>query len=268
MRQLSQRVKLLKLILEKHFALSEFLNISISRYMRQNSKDVSLADQAIVTVEKTSRKIVLTTAASTQSQVTMSLVTSSPSIAKSAVQVHNLSKQQSNSPAPSTQLSLVPAGTSTSNSVNNPAPIVSATASAPLSIQLARPQPQPHPNGPTTHQTLTVVPGSLRLDQPSLVVVRQAGDLGSNPAQPQKHQAQHQQHHQSKPQTLSEQQDLSITNANSVKELWINRITPTPSMNSSQHESRTSSGKINLDNYFDFHVCLHFPSAYVRLSEN
>ena len=216
--------------------------------MRQNSKDVSLPDQAIVTVEKASRKIVLTTATSTQSQVTMSLVTSSPSIAKSAVQVHNLSTQQSNSPAPSTQLSLVPAGTNTSNSVNNSAPIVSAAASAPLSIQLARPQPQSHPNGPTTHQTLTVVPGSLRLDQPSLVVVRQAGDLGSNPAQ-QKHQAQHQQHHQSKPQTLPEQQDLSITNANSVKELWINRITPTPSMNSSQHESRARAGKIKIS-YF------------------
>ena len=202
--------------------------------MRQNSKDVS--DQAIVTVEKTSRKIVLTTAASTQSQVTMSLVTSSPSIAKSAVQVHNLSTQQS-SPAPSTQLSLVPAGTNTGIPVNS-APIVSATA-APLSIQLARPQPQ-HPNGPTTHQTLTVVPGSLRLDQnqPSLVVVRQSGDLGSNPAQQQqKHQVQ--QHHQSKPQ-LSEQQDLSITNANSVKELWINRIAPP--MNSSQLDSRTISG--------------------------
>jgi hypothetical protein len=44
--------------------------------MRQNSKDVSSADQAIVTVEKASRRVVFTTGS--PSQVTMSLVTSSP----------------------------------------------------------------------------------------------------------------------------------------------------------------------------------------------
>ena len=188
--------------------------------MRQNSKDVSSTDQAIVTVEKTSRKIVFTTSA--QSQVTMSLVTSSP-LAKSSVQVHNLSTQSS----PSTQLSLVP-GTSlvpgssaTVNSVSASPAVVSAPPTpAPLSIQLAR--PQIGPAGP--HQTLTVVPGGLRIDQqPSLVVVRQS-------------EQKQQQQHQNKP-----EQDVSVVNANSVKELWINRIAPPPP---SQQDSRTVTGMI------------------------
>ena len=191
--------------------------------MRQNSKDVSSTDQAIVTVEKTSRKIVFTT--SSQSQVTMSLVTSSP-LAKSSVQVHNLSTAQS---SPSTQLSLVPSGTSlvpgSSTTVNSVSatPVVSAQAPtpAPLSIQLARPQIGPA-GGP--HQTLTVVPGGLRIDQqPSLVVVRQS-------------EQKQQQQHQNKP----EQQEVSVVNANSVKELWINRIAPPPS----QQDSRTVTGII------------------------
>ena len=181
--------------------------------MRQNSKDVSSADQAIVTVEKASRKVVFTTGS--PSQVTMSLVTSSP-LAKSAVQVHNLSTQSS----PSTHLSLVPPS-ATVNSVTTP------IVSAPLSIQLARPivsQVGP-PNGP--HQTLTVVPSGLRIEQqPSLVVVRQS-------------ELQKQQQMQQQQQNKSEQ-DLSIVKANSVKELWINRIAPPPS--SSQQDPRTVTG--------------------------
>ena len=183
--------------------------------MRQNSKDVSSADQAIVTVEKASRKVVFTTGS--PSQVTMSLVTSSP-LAKSAVQVHNLSTQSS----PSTHLSLVPPS-ATVNSVTTP--IVSAP---PLSIQLARPVgSQVGPNGP--HQTLTVVPSGLRIEQtqPSLVVVRQS--------ELQKQQQMQQQQQQNK-----SEQDLSIVKANSVKELWINRIAPPPS--SSQQDPRTVTG--------------------------
>ena len=179
--------------------------------MRQNSKDVSSADQAIVTVEKASRKVVFTTGS--PSQVTMSLVTSSP-LAKSAVQVHNLSTQNSSS----THLSLVPPS-ATVNSITTP------IVSAPLSIQLARPVSQVGPNGP--HQTLTVVPSGLRIEQqPSLVVVRQS-------------ELQKQQQIQQQQQNKSEQ-DLSIVKANSVKELWINRIAPTPS--SSQHDPRTITG--------------------------
>ena len=180
--------------------------------MRQNSKDVSSADQAIVTVEKASRKVVFTTGS--PSQVTMSLVTSSP-LAKSSVQVHNLSTQSS----PSTHLSLVPPS-ATVNSVTTP------IVSAPLSIQLARPiVSQVGPNGP--HQTLTVVPSGLRIEQtqPSLVVVRQS--------ELQKQQQQMQQQNKS-------EQDLSIVKANSVKELWINRIAPPPS--SSQQDPRTVTG--------------------------
>ena len=180
--------------------------------MRQNSKDVSSADQAIVTVEKASRKVVFTTGS--PSQVTMSLVTSSP-LAKSAVQVHNLSTQSS----PSTHLSLVPPS-ATVNSVTTP------IVSAPLSIQLARPVSQVGPNGP--HQTLTVVPSGLRIEQqPSLVVVRQS-ELQKQ------QQIQQQQIQQNK-----SEQDLSIVKANSVKELWINRIAP-PS--SSQQDPRTVTG--------------------------
>ena len=141
------------------FSCSKEIFYVLSRYMRQNSKDVSSADQAIVTVEKASRKVVFTTGS--PSQVTMSLVTSSP-LMKSAVQVHNLSTQSS----PSTHLSLVPPS-ATVNSVTTP------IVSAPLSIQLARPVSQVGPNGP--HQTLTVVPSGLRIEQqPSLVVVRQS----------------------------------------------------------------------------------------------
>ena len=181
--------------------------------MRQNSKDVSSADQAIVTVEKASRKVVFTTGS--PSQVTMSLVTSSP-LAKSAVQVHNLSTQSS----PSTHLSLVPPS-ATVNSVTTP------IVSAPLSIQLARPVSQVGPNGP--HQTLTVVPSGLRIEQqPSLVVVRQSE------LQKQQQLQQQQQIQQNK-----SEQDLSIVKANSVKELWINRIAQ-PS--SSQQDPRTVTG--------------------------
>ena len=184
--------------------------------MRQNSKDVSSADQAIVTVEKASRKVVFTTGS--PSQVTMSLVTSSP-LAKSSVQVHNLSTQSSQSGSPSTHLSLVPQSSGTVNSVTTP--IVSAP---PLSIQLARPAgSQVGPNGPT-HQTLTVVPSGLRIEQqPSLVVVRQS--------ELQKQQQQMQQN--------KSEQDLSIVKANSVKELWINRIAPPPSVSSHQQDHRT-----------------------------
>ena len=183
--------------------------------MRQNSKDVSSADQAIVTVEKASRKVVFTTGS--PSQVTMSLVTSSP-LAKSSVQVHNLSTQSSQSGSPSTHLSLVPQSSGTVNSVTTP------IVSAPLSIQLARPAgSQVGPNGPT-HQTLTVVPSGLRIEQqPSLVVVRQS--------ELQKQQQQMQQN--------KSEQDLSIVKANSVKELWIKRIAP-PS--SSQQDPRTVTG--------------------------
>ena len=188
--------------------------------MRQNSKDVSSADQAIVTVEKASRKVVFTTGS--PSQVTMSLVTSSP-LAKSSVQVHNLSTQSSQSGSPSTHLSLVPQSSGTVNSVTTP--IVSAP---PLSIQLARPAgSQVGPNGPT-HQTLTVVPSGLRIEQqPSLVVVRQS--------ELQKQQQQMQQN--------KSEQDLSIVKANSVKELWINRIAPPPSVSSHQQDhTRTVTG--------------------------
>ena len=178
--------------------------------MRQNSKDVSSADQAIVTVEKASRKVVFTTGS--PSQVTMSLVTSSP-LAKSSVQVHNLSTQSSSS----THLSLVPPS-ATVNSVTTP------IVSAPLSIQLARPVgSQVGPNGP--HPTLTVVPSGLRIEQqPSLVVVRQS--------ELQKQQQMQQQN--------KSEQDLSIVKANSVKELWINRIAAPPS--SSQQDPRTLTG--------------------------
>ena len=179
--------------------------------MRQNSKDVSSADQAIVTVEKASRKVVFTTGS--PSQVTMSLVTSSP-LAKSSVQVHNLSTQSSSS----THLSLVPPS-ATVNSVTTP------IVSAPLSIQLARPVgSQVGPNGP--HPTLTVVPSGLRIEQqPSLVVVRQS--------ELQKQQQMQQQN--------KSEQDLSIVKANSVKELWINRIAPPPP-SSSQQDPRTLTG--------------------------
>ena len=177
--------------------------------MRQNSKDISSADQAIVTVEKASRKVVFTTGS--PSQVTMSLVTSSP-LAKTSVQVHNLSTQSSSS----THLSLVPPS-ATVNSVTTP------IVSAPLSIQLARPVgSQVGPNGP--HQTLTVVPSGLRIEQqPSLVVVRQS--------ELQKQQQQN-----------KSEQDLSIVKANSVKELWINRIAAPPSSSSQQDHPRTLTG--------------------------
>ena len=190
--------------------------------MRQNSKDVSSADQAIVTVEKASRKVVFTTGS--PSQVTMSLVTSSP-LAKSSVQVHNLSTQSSQSGSPSTHLSLVPQSSGTVNSVTTP--IVSAP---PLSIQLARPAgSQVGPNNGPTHQTLTVVPSGLRIEpqQPSLVVVRQS--------ELQKQQQQMQQQNKS-------EQDLSIVKANSVKELWINRIAPPPSASSQGQDPRTVTG--------------------------
>lgn len=109
------------------------------RYMRQGKEIPNGADQNVVTVEKTSnRKIIFASNPSAQSQVTMSLVTSSSHQHK-PLQLHNLS---------------VPS--SPSVSANNP----------PLSIQLTSRPGQVQP------PTLTVVSAAPQQPQPSLVVVR------------------------------------------------------------------------------------------------
>ena len=177
------------------------------RYMRQNSKDPGTASsingpsESVVTVEKTNRKIMF---ASTPSQVTMSLVTSA-SLPTKSVQVHNLTTQ----------------------SMASGSSVTSSHHPAPLSIQLARPSgaPQQNPVVPQApqHPTLTVVPSGLRLDQTSLVVVRQP-----EVSHPQRPPAPHQvtpstlvSHLSSRP-SVDPTQDLM--NPKNLKEVWGNRV--------------------------------------------